>query len=1349
MHRHAETSLHCDTKNIMKNTFCVLLSALSLYPVAAKSQQTPQQLVRMNVGSVQGVTPGYKATAGSGLTLNLAAGTAFCGGNIQSYAGGTLTMAPSATNYVYLDPSANCAPASNTSGFTAAAIPIATVLTGSYAVTTVTDNRTMFTGTGGSGVGTCAANQFVTAVNSGSPTCAQPAFSNLVGAALPAQLPSATGGAQGAIQLIGDLGGTSSTPKVTGIQGIPVSSTAPSNGQVHQYNSGSNQWVPTTLPSGTVTSVGLSTPNWLSVSGSPITTGGTLAVTAASGQTANQFLATPNGASGAVSLRTIGPADLPPASSTTEGILQLIGDLGGTASSPKVAGIQGNPVTVATPTANQILQWNGSAWSPASLPATVVAGSCSSNQFVTALSASSAPTCASAVTASTATANQFATGISAAGSLSYAQPSFANLSGTATGAQLPSATGAAQGAIQLAGDFGGTSSVPKVTGIQGIPVSSTLPTNGQVHQFNSSLNQWVPTTLPTGATVQVNGTNASNQATINFQNGTNISVANPTAGNISISLSGTIPASSLPAPTASTLGGVQSYAAVSHQWVNSISASGVPSGSQPSFSDITGTAADVQLASAYSGVGSCAANSFASTLNRNGAPTCTSAVTVSTAPAHQFATAVSAAGALTYTQPAFADISGSIASGQLPGATNLAIGALQLTGDLGGSASAPKVAALQGHTLSSTAPAANQVLAWNGSAWAPATPSSGTVTSVALSAPAEFTVSGSPVTNSGTLTLTKANQTANLVYAGPSSGVAAAPTFRSLAAADIPAATAVAPGAVQLAGDIGGTAASPQVVSTHLASALSLAQGGTGQTTAGGAFNALAPATAKGGLIVGTGANAYGNVALGTSGQCLTSNGTTVAWGACGSGGGTPGGSNTQFQFNNSGAFGGASNVTYASGTGVLTMSQVANGNDTLFGSRFTDTSPTGNLIHFQNAAKTTDLFKVDASGNVTATSFSSTTTGPFVFSGAEGTCTGAVAGKDVLCLGDTTTHTVQSSLNGGAFVPIPQLAGDFGGTAASPQVVSTHLTSALSLAQGGTGQTTAGGAFNALAPATAKGGLIVGTGANAYGNVALGSSGQCLTSNGTTVAWGACGSGGGTPGGSNTQLEFNNSGAFGGASNVTYASGTGVLTVNQVANGNDTFFGARFTDTSPTGNLIHFQNAAKTGDLFKVDASGNVIATSFTSTTTGPFVFSGTEGTCTGAIAGKDVLCLGDSTSHTAQLSLNGGAFTSIPQLAGDLGNTAASPQVVNTHLPNTTAAIGGAAIAAQSCSDTSVSVAAATTSMNVLAQPAGALGSNWSNITWEAYVSAAGTVKVHLCNLTASSVTPASMTFNVRVVD
>jgi hypothetical protein len=58
-----------------------------------------------------------------------------------------------------------------------------------------------------------------------------------------------------------------------------------------------------------------------------------------------------------------------------------------------------------------------------------------------------------------------------------------------------------------------------------------------------------------------------------------------------------------------------------------------------------------------------------------------------------------------------------------------------------------------------------------------------------LSLPSEFSVAGSPVTTSGTLAVTKANQNANLIYAGPGTGAAAAPSFRALVNADIPSAS--------------------------------------------------------------------------------------------------------------------------------------------------------------------------------------------------------------------------------------------------------------------------------------------------------------------------------------------------------------------------------------------------------------------------------------------------------------------------------------------------------------------------------------------------------------------------------
>jgi hypothetical protein len=65
----------------------------------------------------------------------------------------------------------------------------------------------------------------------------------------------------------------------------------------------------------------------------------------------------------------------------------------------------------------------------------------------------------------------------------------------------------------------------------------------------------------------------------------------------------------------------------------------------------------------------------------------------------------------------------------------------------------------------------------------------GTVTSVALSLPNIFTVSGSPITSSGTLSAALANQTAATVFAAPS-GATGAPTFRALVASDIPTLTA-------------------------------------------------------------------------------------------------------------------------------------------------------------------------------------------------------------------------------------------------------------------------------------------------------------------------------------------------------------------------------------------------------------------------------------------------------------------------------------------------------------------------------------------------------------------------------
>lgn len=72
----------------------------------------------------------------------------------------------------------------------------------------------------------------------------------------------------------------------------------------------------------------------------------------------------------------------------------------------------------------------------------------------------------------------------------------------------------------------------------------------------------------------------------------------------------------------------------------------------------------------------------------------------------------------------------------------------------------------------------------------------GTVTSVGLALPTFITVSGSPVTGSGTLTGTLATQLTNTFFAGPN-GSTGTPTFRTIAAGDLPLATTGAFGAVK------------------------------------------------------------------------------------------------------------------------------------------------------------------------------------------------------------------------------------------------------------------------------------------------------------------------------------------------------------------------------------------------------------------------------------------------------------------------------------------------------------------------------------------------------------------------
>lgn len=83
--------------------------------------------------------------------------------------------------------------------------------------------------------------------------------------------------------------------------------------------------------SGAVSSVALAMPSVFTVSGSPVTSAGTLTAAFATGQTANRVLASPDGTTGAVSLRALVADDLPAIDLTTGVTGILPGANGGTA----------------------------------------------------------------------------------------------------------------------------------------------------------------------------------------------------------------------------------------------------------------------------------------------------------------------------------------------------------------------------------------------------------------------------------------------------------------------------------------------------------------------------------------------------------------------------------------------------------------------------------------------------------------------------------------------------------------------------------------------------------------------------------------------------------------------------------------------------------------------------------------------------------------------------------------------------------------------------------------------------------------------------------------------------------
>ena len=334
---------------------------------------------------------------------------------------------------------------------------------------------------------------------------------------------------------------------------------------------------------------------------------------------------------------------------------------------------------------------------------------------------------------------------------------------------------------------------------------------------------------------------------------------------------------------------------------------------------------------------------------------------------------------------------------------------------------------------------------------------------------------------------------------------------------------------------------------------LSVSAGGSNtqlQYNNGGSFAGIPDVTFNGNtLSLGNVANI--SISGGINGYFLQTDGAgNLTWAAGGNGGGgngNPGGANTQVQFNDSGTFGGDAGFVYDKNTNILTVSNL-NVVDSFTGNiSFASTAGTVTTNAQPNITSVGTLTNLNVTNTVTANLFAGSGANLTNLPAANlvGSVPLAQAVTNAAQPNITSVGTLTSLTSSGNIAASGTLSG--GNVSASGTVSTTNLTIL--------GNATIANTFTANANSIVNFSVASDVNLGSLANITItgGVNGYVLSTDGAgNLSWTAGGGGGnGTPGGSNTQIQYNDIGTFGGSPFFTFNEATTTVTVagNLVAN--------------------------------------------------------------------------------------------------------------------------------------------------------------------------------------------------------